>query len=133
MPTWLEMPEFDGLDLTESYVLGWAVTPEGLRFDLDIALAPSHPDYTPPPTRERDCYRRGTLLFPAAHSIRGLAETSQVVGAIDLSGERDYGTFDHLEANGGTFRLEGEFGTVTLLSDRPVVTFLPRTLRRSDV
>ena len=57
MPAWTEMPEFDGIDLTESYVLGWWLDERGLHLDLDVALVPGHPQYQAPKPKERTCWR----------------------------------------------------------------------------
>jgi hypothetical protein len=116
MTPWTEMPEFDGVDLTETYVLGWHLDNEGLHFDLDLALVPGHAAYTPPGLHERTCYRRATLTFPALRAITGLAPQDEVVGAVDASGERDYGNIDRFEEAGGDYSLSGEFGDVHLRS-----------------
>src|SRR5688572_10578204 len=114
MTDWTEMPEFDGVDLTESYVLGWRVDDQGLHFELDVALVPGHPAYRHPRPDERTCYRRGALQFPGASSVRGLEPQDSVVGAVDASGERDYGNIDTFEEVEGEFNLSGEFGDVQI-------------------
>jgi hypothetical protein len=119
MTLWTEMSEFDGVDLTESYVLGWRMDGNDLRFDLDVALVPGHPAYRPPRPDERTCYHRGTLIFPGARAVSGLALQDEVLGAVDATGERDYGNIDTFEETGGEFQLSGEFGDVRLKSARP--------------
>jgi hypothetical protein len=99
---WTEMPEFDGVDLTESYVLGWRLDDEGLWFDLDVALVPGHPAYRPPRPDERTCWRRGVLVFPGARAVKGLDPQDAVIPAIDASDECDYGNIDTLEERGET-------------------------------
>jgi hypothetical protein len=120
---WTQLREFDGVDLSESYVLGWQLTPAGLAFELDVALTPDHPSYRPPRADERMCWVRGWLRFPAAASVQGLQDQSSVVGATDATGARDYGNIDALSWADGQAHVVGEFGDVTLHSSRPYVTF----------
>jgi hypothetical protein len=119
---WTAMPEFDGVDLTESYVLGWRLDDQGLWFDLNVALVPGHRAYRPPLPGERTCWRQGILLFPRAREVRGLERQDAVIPAIDAADERDYGNIDTLEERNGEFNLSGDFGNVWLTSSRPVLT-----------
>jgi hypothetical protein len=113
------MPEFDGVDLTESYVLGWGMHGDDLRFDLELALVPGHPAYTLPKPDERTCWHPGTLTFLAVRSIRGLDPQDQVRSAIDADDKLDYGNIDTFEEVAGEYRLSGDFGDVLLESNRP--------------
>ena len=116
---WTQMSEFDGVDLTESYVLGWRMDGDDLRFDLDVALVPGHPAYRAPGPDERTCYRRGTLTFPSAHAVVGLERQEAVRATVDASGERDYGNIDTFDDANGEFQLSGDFGDVRVKSGRP--------------
>lgn len=123
MSMWTQLHEFDGVDLSESYVLGWRASASELVFDLDLALTPEHPRYHKPRPNERDCWLRAALYFPSAVAIRGLLQQSSVRGAIDATGERDYGNIDELSWADGEAHLAGEFGDVTLRCGRPYITF----------
>ena len=123
MSTWTQLPQFDAIDLSESYVLGWLATPTELVFDLDVALTPEHPRYQPPRSGDRGFWLRGSLHFPRASDIRGLAEQSGVPGATDATGARDYGNVDELSWTDDEAHVSGEFGDVTLRCERPYITF----------
>ena len=116
---WLEIPTFDGVDLTESYVLSWELTSEALVFELDVALCPDHPQYSPPQSDERTCWRRGQLIFPNPRDVHGLRTMEETPGAIDAAGERDYGNIDSFTLHEGKYCITGEFGKVHLLSGEP--------------
>jgi hypothetical protein len=122
MSVWTQLHEFDGVDLSESYVLGWRITPIELLFDLDVALTPEHPRYHSPRSGERGSWLRGSLRFPKASQIRGLAEQSRVPGATDATGARDYGNIDELSWADGEAHVVGEFGDGTLRCERPYIT-----------
>ena len=122
MRTSSHLNEFDDIDFAESYVLSWRATPNELVFDLDVALTPEHPRYQPPRPDERGSWMRGTLHFPSASDIRGLADQSQVRGATDATGARDYGNIDELSWADGKAHVVGEFGDVVLRCERPYIT-----------
>jgi hypothetical protein len=119
---WTELTEFDGVDLSESYVLGWQLGLAELVFELDVALTPDHPSFRPPRADERTCWVRGRLRFPGASSVQGLREQSGVVGATDATGARDYGSIDEFSWADGQAHIGGEFADVTLPSSRPHIT-----------
>lgn len=120
---WTQLKEFDAVDLSESYVLGWHQTPTEVVFELDVALTPEHRLYVAPRSGERTCWVRGALHFPEASIVHGLLEQRSVVGATDATGARDYGNIDQLSWADGQARIVGEFGDVTLRSARPHITF----------
>jgi hypothetical protein len=119
MVTWPDMPEFNGIDLSESYVLGWSTGGGELRFELDAVLTPAHPKYSIPPPHEWACYRRATLVFPEVTLIRGLASLDDVRASVDAAGELDYGNIDTLEALEHGYRIVGDFGDVLVESSAP--------------
>ncbi len=110
------MPEFAGVDLEDSWVLGWRFdAPAGrLTIEVEASLWPGHPAYVPPPAGEHTCYRRATLTFEGVTSVSGLRTQSEVPGHRNPDGTRDYGSFDALEGADGVFRLAGEMGDVTV-------------------
>jgi len=107
------MPEFSEIDLSESYLLGWAITPDTIEFQLDAVLCPGHSDYQLPPPTEWACYRPGRLLFHGVQSLVGLPPQSEVRPSIGADGELDYGCIDSLSRNGDHFELEGDFGSAS--------------------
>lgn len=120
---WTQLEEFDAVDLSGSYVLGWHQTPTEVIFELDVALTPEHRLYAPPPADERECWVRGALHFPQASVVHGLQEQRSVRGATDATGARDYGSIEHLSWADGHAHIVGEFGDVSLGCSRPYLTF----------
>jgi hypothetical protein len=110
------MPELAGVDLEDSWVLGWRYdAPAGrLAIEVEASLWPGHPAYEPPSAGEHTCYRRATLAFEGVTSASGLRMQSEVPGHLDPDGTRDYGSVDALEGADGVFRLAGEMGEVTV-------------------
>ena len=124
MTDWTNLPEFDGVDLSESYVLGWQTAPSDLIFQLEVALVPGHPRYHAPRENERICWMLGHLHFPNAADVAGLLSQEEVPGATDVTGAKDYGNIDGLSWSDGCAHVFGEFGDVTLASARPFITLL---------
>jgi hypothetical protein len=120
---WTQLREFDGVDLSESYVLGWVLAEDELVLELDVALTPDHALYTPPRAEERTCWVRGHLHCPGASSVQGLQDQCGIVGATDATGAGDYGSIDELSWADGQAHIVGEFGDITLRSSRPHITF----------
>ncbi len=122
---WTQLREFDGVDLSESYVLGWQLAPAELVFQLDVALTltPEHRLYASPRAGERTCWVRGALHFAEPSFVQGLREPSIVPGATDATGARDYGNIDGLSWADGEGHVFGEFGDVTFHSSPPYITF----------
>ncbi|MBL9188047.1 MAG: hypothetical protein JNK23_11245 [Opitutaceae bacterium] len=123
MTDWTTLPEFDGVDLSESYVLGWQIASSDLIFQLDVALVPGHPRYQTPRENDRACWLSGRLHFPNARDVVGLHSQGEVPGAIDATGTRDFGNIDGISWSDGRAHVVGEFGDVTLVSARPFITF----------
>ncbi|HEX5056817.1 MAG TPA: hypothetical protein VFX02_10000 [Gammaproteobacteria bacterium] len=122
MRDWTAIRAFDGLDLTESFVLSWNRDQNALRFDVDFVLTEEHPAFRPPSAEEWACFRRGILEFPNARSVKGLPKMSEVRPAVDATVENDYGHFDSfIESSPKRFEVTGDFGTFLVESDEPTV------------
>ena len=122
MTDWTEISVFDGLDLSESFVLSWHLGKENLCFEVEFMVCESHPAYNPPPPGEWACYERGKLEFPNVIRVSGLRSMGSVQPAIDANGERDYGHFDTFaEVRSGEFIFAGDFGEVCVVSQNPMV------------
>lgn len=110
------MPELAGVDLEDSWVLGWRYDAPGgrLTIELEVSLWPGHPAYEGSRPGEHTCYRPATLAFEGVASASGLRPQAEVPGHLDRDGTRDYGSVDGLEGADGVFRLAGEMGDVTV-------------------
>ena len=118
--SWRDLREFRGVDLAESYVLGWAFDRGSLLVDLDVLLLPEHPFYERPRPAEKVCIRAATLEFPHCGSVRHgeevpiyTAEELALLGTGKLANLRVYAE--------GVYEIEGRFGRVTLKAERPVL------------
>ena len=121
---WHDVEDFPSVDLKDSFVLSWTQSPDGLVFELDASIWPGHQLYEPPKPGEHTCYKRGRLIFPHAHSIRGLRTMAEASYTRDPDGSIDYGTIEALLATGtGRYRLCGDFGDVYLESEEPKLVF----------
>ena len=124
MRDWTDIRVFDGLDLSNSYVLSWDCSQNEVRFEVEFVLTSEHSDYIPPKPGEWACYRAGRLHFREVESLSGLLEMSKVKPSTDAAGERDFGNIDALiEERLGHYRIEGDFGEVSMKSVEPEVEF----------
>jgi hypothetical protein len=110
---WTEIPEFNGIDLSESYILGWSISQDTVEFELEVVLCSDHPQFHKPPTTDWACYHLGRLIFVGVHSLSGLPPQSKIFPATDTSGTADYGHLDTLSVDGNRFEISGDFGIAT--------------------
>jgi hypothetical protein len=96
-----------------SYVLGLLIRPYVIALAMDFVLLPSHKLYSEPFDGEVACYRRGRMFISKFSHLTWKA-TGTLPGT-DASGERDYGTLDFFDYDGKSWRLEGEWGEITIL------------------
>jgi len=117
-------PAFEGIDLTESFVLGWQ-RGNDLVISMEFCLCEDHPQYRTPPPGEWACFVRGFIQFLHLKALDGLPEMDAVKGAVDATGERDFGHIEGIGFANGDFWLECEFGTISGTSDHPTVSLDP--------
>jgi hypothetical protein len=108
---------FDGVDLEDSWVLGWYVDVghNRLVFGLEASLWPGHEYYVPPSPAEHTCYKRARLCFERVASIDGLSPMDAVKPNVDPDGSIDYGNIEGLhQADVGIYKFGGDFGEVII-------------------
>jgi len=108
------MKIFEGIDLTDSFVLSWRQSPTEILFNLEASIWPQSEYYEEPIDDEITCYKPATLIFKNVDEVSGLLEMSEVRPFSDASGEKDYGNIDSLEQINNGYRVVGEFGSVLI-------------------
>ena len=104
----------------ESYALSITAQPALLTISLDLALRVTHPLHETPLPGERHCYKRALLEFS---QVRNLSWSGQgAVPAVDITGERDFGTIESFEVDDDTYVLIGDFGHIFVAAAHMVVT-----------
>jgi len=118
---WTELREFKDVALTRSFVLSWHVEGGDLVLDLDLCLEPSHPFYEQPRRSQGDCIRPALLKFPACKRlVTGVRDAHEAVDTV--ASRIGHGRIAGLERSGeGRYKLRGDFGTVTIDGDRPLL------------
>ena len=118
---WRRFREFAHVDLANSYVLSWSAEDESIRIDVDLRIMPGHSFYEKPRPAEKVCIRAATIEFPDCESLS--SEGRSVSGGFDefLKSLRTGGIRDLTRRHEGPYELSGDFGTVTIQSDRPIV------------
>ena len=118
---WRKLREFAGVDLASSFVLTWHFEAGTLFVDADILLLPEHPFYEKPRPAEKVCIRPAIIEFPFCTDVSGdgsaggdnLKDSVRQLGHGSISGMRPCGD--------GRYELRGEFGTVIIDAERPVL------------
>lgn len=105
---WREMELFRGIDLNDSFVLGWQLEGDRLVFDLEISVWPESTHYYTPKDR------KAALVFQGTECIQGLVSMSEARSSTDASGEVDYGNIDELRVRPDGASIVGDFGTVEI-------------------
>ena len=93
--------------LEDSWVLAIWPSDDMLTFDIEVALANTHPDYAGPAPGEQHDYRRARLVLQGAMSctLSGASPASGATGSSDL-GHIDSWAVDET----GLSRLDGDWG-----------------------
>ena len=118
-----QLPGFEHVYLEDSYVTGIEEQPDRLRFTLEVVLTVGHPLYRPPAPDEQYCYRPGALEFPALRRVTWTARHLRPFR--DASGSVDYGNVDVFTARDGVYHLEGDWGSVEVVSGPPRLDLSP--------
>lgn len=109
---WTELELFSGIDLNDSFVLGWKAEDRRLSFEIELSIWPESSYYEIPKKGEYTCYRKASLVFDQFEKISGLLSMDDAPSSTDASGEIDYGTIDRLVVIGNQYFVEGDFGRV---------------------
>jgi len=117
---WRKLREFADVDLTRSFVLSWHVESDTLLVDIDLFLTPDHPFYEKPRPAEKACIRPAVIEFPYCESLEADGVSGQ--GLADIAGKVPHGPITSFRrlAN-GHYELCGEFGTVCVDAERPIL------------
>lgn len=111
------------LNLQDSWVLGFAVTPTQLVLRIQFVLLDGHPEYRNPRPGEVYCYREGLLAFVGFSSLEWKASGARA--ALGPEGEIDYGSVDSLVVLTGGHELEGDFGLIRVRGASLNVSLFP--------
>ena len=103
---------FDGVLLTDTFVLAWHQHGDDLVFEVYASLWPGHPEYEPPRPGEWTCYKRARLVFGGVSAVNGLPASTDAARYRDRDGGQDLGSLNELAAEPGGYRIVGDFGIV---------------------
>ena len=118
--SWRQLREFAGVDLAKSFVLSWHSEGETLVLDIDVYLEADHPFYEKPRPAEKICIRPAVIEFPYCEALQADAEDSSEV--IDIAEKLKRGAISDLYVlDDGRYAISGEFGTVSVTSERPIL------------
>jgi len=117
---WRQLREFADVDLTRSFVLSWHIEGEALVIDIDLFLEPDHPFYERPRPAEKACIRPATIEFPYCEDVRLVGKADSEVS--DIIEKFGHGAIIDLSVpNDSRYAITGEFGTVSLSAERPIL------------
>jgi len=118
---WTEFREFATVDLEQSFVIAWESEGQSLMIDLDVVLRPGHTFYEAPRPAEGACYRPAVIEFPICTQITapGKDGSDDVTEAIELLKVGRIAGFRR--TGSGRYAISGEFGTVAINSERPLL------------
>ena len=112
---WTEISLFKGIDLNDSFVLGWSLEPGRLVFELEASIWPESDYYIAPKSDEYTCYRKATLEFVGINEVHGLLPLESVCFAKEPDGSIDYGNIDVLVKLESTYQVFGDFAEVEII------------------
>ena len=122
---WTDLREFAAVDLQQSFVIAWATEGESLLIDLDLFLLPAHAFYEEPRPAEGACFRPAVIEF--AYCTR-VAESGRVGGEMAAAIEtlRSGRIAGFRRSGDGYYEITGEFGTVGITADCPLLRLKDR-------
>ena len=112
------MDIFKGLDLNDSFVLGWSSTETDITIKIEASLWPESSLYLKPKSDEYTCYRSCEIKFSGFSSFTGLIDQNNVKPVKDIDGTLDYGNIDSLVRTNQGFKVIGEFGNLEILDGK---------------
>lgn len=118
---WRSLREFADVDLARSFVLSWYFEAQTLFIDADILLLPDHPFYEKPRPAEKVCIRPALVEFPFCVDVTvdGPTGGDDIIARVSKLG---HGAITGLQRwADGRYEIRGDFGTVTVEAERPVL------------
>lgn len=112
---WTDISLFKGIDLNDSFVLGWSLEAGRLAVELEASIWPESDYYIAAKPDEYTCYRKATLEFVGVNEVHGLLPIESVRFTKDPDGSIDYGTIDTLVKLESTYQVSGDFGEVEII------------------
>ncbi len=117
---WRQLREFADVDLTKSFVLSWHTDGETLVIDVDLYLEAEHPFYEKPRPAEKICIRPASIEFPYCEKLQ--ADVVDGDEVLEIAGKLGHGAIDDLNVlDDGRYAINGEFGTVSVIAERPIL------------
>lgn len=117
---WRQLREFSDVDLTGSYVLSWHLESETLLVDVDVLLEEKHPFYEKPRPAEKICVRPAIIEFPYCEAMG--RKSGALVPPVEIVATLGHGPIKGLRCLAdGRYEIEGEFGTVFINAERPLL------------
>ncbi len=80
-----------GIDLEDSWILGWSYNKEELQIEIELSIWPESPYYEEPLNGNYTCYKLGQLIFHDVKTIKGFFELENIEPTIDPDGSKDWG------------------------------------------
>ncbi len=80
-----------GIDLSDSFVLGFHLNKDKFIIDLELSIWPESPFYEQPNKDEYTCYKKGILRFSGLEMIEGFTELLSIKPSVDSDGTPDWG------------------------------------------
>lgn len=118
---WRRLREFAGTDLESSFVLTWHFEAETLFIDCDVLLQPEHAFYEKPRPAEKVCIRPAIIEFPFCTGV-SLVGAPRGGDTRHLVSRLGHGAITGMQRRAdGRYELRGEFGTVIIEAERPVL------------
>jgi hypothetical protein len=118
--SWRQLREFADVDLTKSFILSWHTEGETLLIDIDLYLEAEHPFYEKPRPAEKFCIRPACIEFPYCEELRSDAVEGEEV--TEITEKLSHGSIGDLSVlDDGRYAISGEFGTVSVVAERPIL------------
>ena len=100
---------------------------DALLIDVDLCLSPDHPLYEKPRPAEGACFRPALLEFPNCTRVAEKEAAATTPACAEIVAGLTHGLISSLSlVTDGEYALSGDFGTLQILADRPILRLDPR-------
>ena len=114
--------DFQGIDLTDSFILNWYRKDSEFVIDLELSVWPESPYYENPKDDEVTCYKKGILKFYGVNEITGLIDLNLIPPSLDPDGSKDWEGIYDFQKEGNQFRFRTEFTEIEIQCDGLEIT-----------
>ncbi|MCG8574437.1 MAG: hypothetical protein MI810_06080 [Flavobacteriales bacterium] len=106
-----------GIDLTDSFVIGWKKSETDLEIVLELSVWPESPYYSKPKKGEFTDYKKGKLRFYGLKGLDGFSKLKTAKPNVDADGSKDWDNIHGFKKETNHFKLSLDVTDLKVVCD----------------